>query len=327
MITELATDPVDVWLRDSKSERSKKARKVILDRFLEYEKTTVSELFKIAGTVYQGPNQHQTEINESIARYAKTRKEHDRAGSTVAKEVGVIVGFFRANWFHVEPPPGLSLKPRYEKHKRLEKVDVEHMLSKVSSKPYEQAVILTLAQTGQPLRILSALSWGESKHKQTLPVINESHGWGFVEIDSDMRNWLNQPINRTNAKYSFFIHPECMGKLHKIHDLNPNEDRVFIIHPRHMQEIVQRAATAARIQKATTRQLNGAKWYDVHADIFRPYWKRRMKAAGVDDGDLLRYLTGQKVTIDSEEVQKDALLEKYKKAEKSLSLLQNLHGK
>lgn len=310
MNVKVESDPVERWLGRSRSEGSQKARQAILNRFCEYEKTTPVKLLNLAGTVLQG--QPQSEIEKMIDRYIMTRKHSRIAGSTIAKEVGAIIAFFRANRMVIETPKGLSLEPRYEKHRPLEKTEVKHMID-VASEPYKQAVILTLAQTGQRLRVLTALSW--TKSKSQLAVIQESDGWGFVTIRPDMRNWYNETFNRANAHYTFLIHPESMKLLRQIRI--GQEDRVFVIHPRHMQEIIEDVALKADIQEPIPRRLNGRKWHEVHADVFRSYWKGRMHKAGLEN-DLLDYLMGQKVTL---EPSRDYLLEQYKKAKASLSLL------
>ncbi len=285
-----------------------------MNRFFVYEKTSPTELLKIARTVLTG--QPQSEIEKRIAHYITTRKHSDIAGSTVAKEVGAIIAFFRFYRIVIETPKGLSLKPSYEKHRTLEKTEVKGMLSAVSE-PYKKAVIQTLAQTGQRLRVLTALSW-KAESKRPLAVIKKIDGWGWVTIEAGMRNWFNESFNRSNVHYTFFIHPESMELLDEIRE--EGENRVFVIHPRHMQEIVVNAAKTAEIQKSVSRRLNGTEWNEVHPDVFRPYWKARMRIAGVEDSDLLRYLTGEKATLAPSQVRLDNLLEVYKKAQASLSL-------
>ena len=283
-----------------------------MNRFFECNKTTAAELLRLGGTVLQG--QPQTEIQEKLDHYVKVRKDLGIAGSTITKEVGAIIAFFRTNRLIIEAPKRLSLEPRYEQHRLLEKTDVKHMLDVVASEPQKQAVILTLAQTGQSLRVLTALSWTKSKR---LALLQVSDRWGFVTIRPDMRNWLNESFNRANVNYTFLVHPESLEILRKIQVRH--ENRVFTIRPRHMQRIVEEAALKADIQEPIPRRLKGAKWHNVHAAVFQRYWEGRMRLAGIDS-DLLKYLMGRKVTLAPSQVLRDHLLEVYEKARASLSL-------
>ena len=88
-----------------------------------------------------------------------------------------------------------------------------------------------------------------------------------------------------------------------------------------MQEIVEDAAAKAGIQRPIASRLKDREWHEIHAHVFRGYWKRKMRDGRVYDPDLLKYLMGQKVMLAYDRFPLDKLLKEYKKAEASLSLL------
>ena len=310
-------DPVKRWFRNSRSEVSRKSRLAILDHFCRSEGISREKLLELAGKV--PPGKPQSKIEEIVGDYLDKREASGLMGSTVAKEFGAISGFLRANNVLIQAPKRLSLKPRLEIHRLLEKEEVRAMMAQFESEPRKKAVILTLAQTGQRIRVLTALAWPETKRE--LAVIKEfkGSGWGYVTINPGMRNWLGETFNKLDTAYTFCIHPETMRFLKQIRE--GQDDIVFHVHPRRLQEVVEYAAAKAGIQRPIASRLESREWHEVHAHVFRGYWKYWMREGGVYDPDLLRYLMGQKVMLAYDRFPLEKLLHEYKKAEASLSLL------
>ena len=204
-------DPVERWLGNSRSEASRNARLAILNRFCKSENTSVTKLLKIAGK--SPPGRPQFKIEGIVNHYLEEREASGIIGSTVAKEFGAISGFFRANNVLIKPSKRLSLQPRLEIHRLLTKKEVKAMMAQFESEPRKKAVILTLAQTGQRIRVLTALGWTDSKRPLAVIKEYEGSGWGYVTIHPGMRNWLGETFNKLDTDYTFFIHPETMRVL------------------------------------------------------------------------------------------------------------------
>jgi hypothetical protein len=65
--------------------------------------------------------------------------------------------------------------------------------------------------------------------------------------------------------------------------------------------------------------------YEIHSHVFRRYWKRQMKRAGITDGDFLDFLMGHELSYGSayDKFDRDYVRKEYAKAEPFLSVMFN----
>jgi len=154
--------------------------------------------------------------------------------------------------------------------------------------------IAFLAQTGQSISVLVWITW---EMIDTGKRIASRHGYrslAIVEIPSQF------PKNRLGEPYRFVVGSDTMRFLEELP--RPHVGRVFKtakgknrISPRTVGRIVHRVARECGIQGETQRKFRGWKWYVVHPDAFRKYWKHQMWLAGLKGDKVLDYMLGQRV--------------------------------
>jgi integrase len=299
----LGYDPFARWRRDSKSTMSFNARSVILQGFFKFHKTNAETLLILAGKTPSGKPQFA--IEKMVEDYLDWRADPEQgyATSTVAKEAGIISGFFRANNVSIKTGRKYSLYRVYEGRRILAQKEVSSMIRFTKGKDRlncleKKAVICVEAQTAQRIGILPALKFGMIRR---YPV--KGKVYGVIEVMPEIADRNNHPVNKTRTPYSFGLHWQSMKLLDELKAQRKAKDDDFIwtIDKRRMQEAIFDAAKDAGIQKEKIRTLKPKKgkkkWkrYEIHPHVFRRYWMERMDKAGIKNKDLLHFQLGHDI--------------------------------
>jgi integrase len=290
-------DPIEYWLRDSRSEASKKSRKKILDRFLEWNETSARDMLLLAREIPSGIRQIKIEnMVDNFLEYRHKNRNEGGCGiatSTVAKEADIIKGFFWANNVIVNTPRKYVLKPVYESERVLTQDEVRKMI-KVTIELDKRAIICVEAQAAQRISILTGLRF-DMIHRYPQ---EDGKVYGVVDVKPEISDREGRPVNKTRVHYKFGLHWESMSLLDEIRQQREDKNGfIWTLIVRRMQELISDAAKVAGIQKATTRR-TGDEWHDVHAHVFRRYWVARMDDAKVTNNYLIDYQLGHLIPSD-----------------------------
>jgi integrase len=284
-------DPVEYWLRDSKTETSRKKRKKILDRFFEWNKTSARDILLLAREIPSGIR--QIKIEKMVDNFLEYRNKNRNEGgcgiatSTVRKEADIIRGFFWANNVIVNTSRKYVLKPVYESERVLTQEEVRKMI-KVTKELDKRAIICVEAQAAQRISILTGLRF-DMIHR--FPQ-DDGKVYGVAEIMPEISDPQGLLVNKTRVHYKFGLHWESMRLLDEIRQQREDKNGfIWNLIVRRMQELISRAAKDAGIQKAKTTR-TGGEWHDVHAHVFRRYWVARMDDAKVTNNYLIDYQLG-----------------------------------
>ncbi len=308
----------------------------ILQSFLDFSHTSAE---KILLQARKNSGMPQFEIEKMVKNYLDWRASKGYATSTVAKEAGIISGFFRANNIILKIGKRYALIPVYEGKSYPTQNDVRKMID-VTEGLEKRAVICFEAQTAQRIGILTGLTWNMIPPKNRYPVKGTNKVYGVIEVMPEIVDRNNRSVNKTRVPYSFGIHWQTMKLLDELKKQrkDKSDPYIFTINKRRMQEAIVDAADRAGIQTQVTRKLkvekrdkNGKlvkskmrKWNSIHAHVFRRFWMAQMDKAGIKNKDLLHFQLGHNIkylTYERGWFVNDKIIEAIKQADTHLRVL------
>lgn len=205
--------------------------------------------------------------------------------------------------------------------KVLKQREVKAMV-RVTVKPQDKAVISFLAQTGQRVGVLTAITW-----RMIRPL--DSHGIASIPSRLDDKDGWNVRKGKTPHKY--VIGTDTMNLLEKMPKTKQRRKEggfVFDLSYRSMERAVERAARDANTQDWQPRRIPHRVSHKVHPHSLRVYWKDRVTnapAAKRMDPIQSKHMMGRRPpaseTYDRGLLEEDNLLKAYRRVEGRLRVL------
>jgi integrase len=302
---------VERWLRRWKSEKDKKRNRVVL---LEQFPETVGRdpIGLLHGAIDQQLHgQEPLELVDALNKWHSYKLGRGEATSA-ARWYWTIRGFFTANgvrFFKI--PRGVDTSKRGGWERFTPKQEQVKSMVRTRKEPQDKAVIAFLAQTGQKIGVLTAMTWEMIKRV-------DLGARGVVAVPRDLKTRRGESANQSGVEYMFVIGRDTMQLLAK-----DGEGWVFDVSERQINRIVDEAAKDAGIQDKKETKVKERYLRRVTPNTFRRYWKARMRK-GEADLTLIEYMMGYKnerITFDLGSLGEADLLDAYKKAEVELEVL------
>jgi integrase len=311
-------DPIQYWLRDQGSEKTKKKSQQTLDRFAKYAGASPAQLLEDGIREFCEYRQPPRKLGLKLIQWYHHLIENEHCKESSAKTYfNTVHGFFSANSLVlISLPKTLDAKGAPFPERALTQDEVRAMVES-RDRIEHKAIIAFLAQTGQREQVLPAIT-----HSMIRPV--DMGGkyplHGVVNVSAELRNYEDTPANKCKCNYVFVIGHDAMTLLNSV---RPSVgDCYFPIDWRKIIRLVERAAEEVGIQRVH-KSRQGHKIHEVTPHTLRAYWKSRMNEARVDD-NVSRYMMGHprppSDTYNRASFKEENLLKLYVQAEKFLSI-------
>jgi integrase len=337
---------VDRWLNNLKPSTSEPYLH-FLRRFLEYAKTDPDRLVENA----KSGSEASEAVHDQLKAFRRKLEGQGLASYTLQLAYNTVRSFLSWNNIKLSKSPrAFKGRTRYESDRVLEPHEVARMISFAQS-TRDKAFVSMLCHA-QRVGVLPALRYGMLRaelEKNLNPVVIDVKGELF---DADGVN-----VNKSSSPYRFAIVKETSdllrqmmqerrdagepidddswlfrtysikfeGKLRRI----ARDKRGPAITRDWISEVIKEVAKKAGLQvkRSIGTAVNGKEKfrYEVHSHVFRRYWKRQMKRAGITDGDFLDFLMGHELAYGSayDKFDRDYVRKEYAKAEPYLTVMVN----
>lgn len=296
---------------EKKSKAQRQRRLNALRRFGEWTQDTYGiEPNTLLAKARRGG--HGPEKAERVLRqYCKFLIDRGNTKGSAFQWYGLLRGYFTANGVDLGKYPRIDVQPRYEKSEHMLSHDSVRQMVQGCDSPRDRFLIAFLAQTGQRIRILTAM-----KRNMITKIDSE---YGIVKVPQAFPNRFGENVNELELPYTFVIGQDTMRLLRDLPLCD--EGWLLDISLRQIARIVDNAAGAIRVQQKKRTEI-GRSWSTVHPSTFRKFWKDCMIKAGSDPRCFM-HMMGNRVpsALGRLELTDDKLLEAYKKAEAELKVL------
>jgi len=297
--------------------RQHKRRLAALRRFADAVNQEPAELLERARK-RQSEGRDPEEVEDALRKYYKSIIDAKRAPSTAAQWYAVVRSYFTRNYVSLPRfPHDIEVAgPTYPRGDVLSQEQVRRMVETRDDKR-DQLVIAFLAQTGQRVGVLAAMKRNMIKKKTW-----KGDRYGLVEVGPNLENPKGQNVNKYKVHYQFVIGKDTMKLIHQV---KSKGGWLLNISMRQMNRIVDEAARKVGAQQPIETKLDRRHLHTVHPHVFRKYWKRQMKAGGINNSELLDFIMAHKLPYGGayDAFPPEDLLKAYRKAERKLRVFRD----
>ena len=288
-------DPVDEWLINFTSEKTKRGYRYWFNKFLRFTHKTPKELLDATET---RDGRRQVDLLTKQFFNQLVAEGYSKLSANIA--MNSVRSFFKYCGERLPPIPESFAPPKeptYEQRKSLSSEEFQKMLAKCET-PYEKLILETLADTGGRRGVLTALRLRHVKDglQEDAPAI--------IEVPSELLNKDDENVNKEKVSHRTGLTAKTVNELlEHLEKRRKHKERVTAeswlladeagkpLSPEHIYRLVQRTAKEAKIQR-TVQGKRKRKYRAIHPHIFRSYLKARMKEKGVLDEIFLKLLLG-----------------------------------
>jgi integrase len=318
-----------------------------LNRFCEYAKLDPDTVLENA----KSSDKAREATHDTLKAFRRDLESKGNSSNTLQQAYMSVRSFLAWNGVKLDRMPrAFKGRVRYESDRVLEPHEVARMISFAKS-TRDKAVISTLCHA-QRVGVLPALRYGmirEQLEKNVNPIV--------IDVKGDLIDELGVNVNKESVPYRFAIVRETADLIRQMlrerrgaEEPIDDESWLFRSYSRSVKagkglrripasqpgpalrsdfisEMVQEVAVTAGIQKKRLigKMINGTQKvkYDVHAHVFRRFWKRQMRQAGIVDKDFLDFMMGHKLPYDGayDKFDADYIRKEYAKAEPFLTVM------
>ena len=337
--------PVEKWLNNLKPSSSEPYLHY-LKRFCEYTGLNPEQILKNAKT-------DKESVHDTLKAFRRKLESQGNSSNTLQQAYMSVRSFLNWNGVKLDKTPrAFKGRVRYESDRVLEPHEVARMISFAQS-TRDKALISMLCH-GQRVGVLPALRYGmirEQLEKQVNPIV--------VDVKGDLIDEKGINVNKESVPYRFAFVKETADLLRQMIEERrdagePIDDESWlfrsyatrvkgILVPQRVasnkpgppvksdfvSEIVLESAIKAGIQvkRLIGTMINGKQKvkYEVHAHVFRRFWKKQLKRAGITDNDLLDFMMGHTLSFGGayDRFDADYIRNEYAKAEPYLTVMVN----